>query len=224
MARAPWTPQLKAGRLLSLLGAGEASCVIRLSSVERPLRGSAVLFSKVSVGRACLLLPRGLSLLLLAGCVMSEGDCVWRGTEGHHLCACRRAQPRADPIPSPDPKTTHGFLFSAEEAGVSGMFLEPCLQGQEVLMLPHSTAEGSDSERSEKPVLDPAPSLEHISQLASLTPLHVPQVPHSNPRDLHFLGHTEPPGVDCLSVLRKDLEFLQNPLFWAVRFFVLPGS
>jgi hypothetical protein len=51
------------------------------------------------------------------------------------LCICSRAQTRADPISSPDPKTTHGFFFfPAEEAGVSGMFLEASLQGQEVPM------------------------------------------------------------------------------------------
>lgn len=44
------------------------------------------------------------------------------------------AETRADLIPSPDPKTTHGFFSSAEEAGVLEMFLEGSVQGQEVLM------------------------------------------------------------------------------------------
>lgn len=50
-----------------------------------------------------------------------------------HLCVSSRAQTKAHLIPSPDPKTTHVF-FPAEEVGVSGMFLELSLQGQEVLM------------------------------------------------------------------------------------------
>lgn len=68
-------------------------------------------------------------------------------------------------------------FFSAEEAGVSGMFLEPSLQGQEVLMLVPLQQRGIDSERSEKPVLEPSPSLEPIPQPASLIPLHVPSSP-----------------------------------------------
>lgn len=87
MARGPWAPQVKAGWLVSLLGAGEASCVIGLSSVERPLWGSAVLFSKVTVSGFCLFLPRGLSLPLLVGCVMSEGDRVQMGWHGGPLSA-----------------------------------------------------------------------------------------------------------------------------------------
>lgn len=56
-----------------------------------------------------------------------------------HLCVSSRAQTKAHLIPSPDPKTTHVFFvflvfFPAEEVGVSGMFLELSLQGQEVLM------------------------------------------------------------------------------------------
>lgn len=66
------------------------------------------------------------------------------------------------------------FFFSAEETGVSRMFLEPSLQVQEVLLFVPLQQRGIDSERSEKPVLDLSPSFEPISQLASLTPLHVP--------------------------------------------------
>lgn len=36
------------------------------------------------MGGVCLFLPRGLSLPLLVGYVMSEGDCVWGGSEGHY--------------------------------------------------------------------------------------------------------------------------------------------
>lgn len=57
------------------------------------------------------------------------------------------------------------------------MFLEPSLQVQEVLLFVPLQQRGIDSERSEKPVLDLSPSLEPISQLASLTPLNVPSSP-----------------------------------------------